>query len=277
MEDELDQRLIMAIKAISDANIALTLHKLKGVETQYKDAHFDIGSIVTQADFESEKRIVGWIEKFFPGDSIYSEEKGWQKKKGAKYTWYIDPLDGTSNFVRDIPLYGISIGLESEGQAVLGVLGFPELNMMLLAKKGRGAYQWANPAFQEPIRISVSDRELEKSLYYGGGYYKGRFGTIRNLAERTGMLKIDSSSAYDLAQIARGNAELYVLNSVPHDVVAGVCIVQEAGGKITDFQGNPWHIHSEGIVVSNGVIHDEVIGILGKSQDQIIDAFGRKL
>ncbi len=88
------------------------------------------------------------------------------------------------------------------------------------------------------------------------------------------MLKIDSSSAYDLAQIALGNAELYLLNSCPHDVVAGVCIVQEAGGKVTDFEGKNWRIDSKSIVVSNGVIHDQVIETLSQSKDQIREAFG---
>src|SRR3989338_7075243 len=90
----------------------------KETKTEYKGKGFDVGNIVTIADRESENIILESINRAFPQDAIYSEEKGWQKKYGAKYTWYIDPLDGTSNFVRHIPLYGISIGLEYEGQAV---------------------------------------------------------------------------------------------------------------------------------------------------------------
>lgn len=243
--------LNIAINAAQEAGKILTGHYGK-IKAEYKNEYFDVGSILTQADLESEKKIVEILKKDFPGHNIFSEEKI-QENNDSEYTWYIDPLDGTSNFARNIPLFGISIGLVKNKKSVLGVLYFPALGLLLHAEEGKGA-------FANGEKISVSSRSMKESLYYSGGYYKGRLQMEKAVAEKVGMIKIIDASSYEFAQIAMGDAELYILaNNIPYDVAAGVIIVKEAGGMVTDYAGAEWGPEAKGIVSSNGVVHEDVI------------------
>lgn len=246
--------LNIAIIAAQEAGKILMRYYGK-IKAEYKNEYFDVGSILTKADIESEKEIVEIFKKDFPDHNIFSEEKI-QENNGSEYTWYIDPLDGTSNFARNIPLFGISIGLVKNGGSILGVLFFPALNLLLTAEEGKGA-------FANGKKISVSSRGLKESLYYSGGYYNGHLQMEKAVAEKVGMIKIIDASSYEFAQIAMGDAELYVLaNNIPYDVAAGVIIVKEAGGMATGYDGKEWSTESKGIVASNGVIHDEVVELL---------------
>ena len=243
----------IAIKAAKEAGKILMNHYGK-IQIEFKGKHFDAASILTQADIESEKKIIEILRKNLPEHNIFSEEKI-RENKGSKYTWYIDPLDGTSNYSRNIPLFGISIGLTRDNQSILGVLYFPALNLLLRAEKNKGA-------FANDKKINVSNRGLKKSLYYSGGYYKGKLQLEKNVGDKVGLVKIIDASSYEFAQIAMGDAELYILANFPHDVAAGAIIVKEAGGKVTDYEGGEWNIQSKNIVVSNKVIHDKVIKLL---------------
>ena len=247
------KELQIAIKAAKMGGKILVKYQGK-VKTSYKDNFFDAASFLTKADIKSEEKIVRILKKNFPKYNIYSEEKI-KEHQGSDYTWYIDPLDGTSNFSRNIPLFGISIGLIKNGQPILGVLYFPKLKLLLHAEKGSGAYANGN-------KIKVSKRDLKKSLYYSGGYYKRGLQLKKTVAEKVGLIKIIDSTSYELAQIAMGDAELYILESVLHDVSAGVIIIREAGGKVTDYKGEEWNVNSKGIVASNKIINKEVIKIL---------------
>ena len=226
------------------------------IKTEYKGKgeYVDASSVVTQAYLESEKKIVEILKDNFPKHNIFAEELI-RENNGSEYTWYIDPLDGTSNFTRNIPLFGISIGLIKNNQSVLGVLYFPALKLLVHAEENKGA-------FANDKRIKVSDRELKKSLYYSGGYYKGKFYLEKNIGDKVGLVKVIDSSSYEFAQIAMGDAEIYYLTNVPHDVAAGICIVKEAGGQVSDESGKSWKINSKDILVTNGKVHDEVLGLL---------------
>lgn len=225
------------------------------VQVEYKDADYkDIASIVTKADRESENLIVEGIKKLFPDDGIYGEEET-RHNLDKDRVWYIDPLDGTSNFIRNIPLFGISVGLVENGEPIFGLLYFPALNKMFVAEKGKGA-------FMNGKKIHVSDRPLDESLYMSGGLYRGEQQLHNELAQSVGLVKIIDSSSHTLAHIACGDVEIYYLDNVPHDVVAGVCIAREAGGEVTDGEGGEWKLDSEKILVTNGVIHQDVLGIL---------------
>lgn len=245
--------LDIAIKAAKEAGKILMNYYGK-IQIEYKGEHFDAASILTQADIESEKKIVEILKEKFPDHNIFSEEII-QENNGSEYTWYIDPLDGTSNFTRNIPLFGISIGLIKENQSILGVLYFPALNLLLKAEKNKGA-------FANDKKIMVSNRELKKSLYYSGGYYKGRLQLEKSVGDKVGLVKVIDASSYEFAQIAMGDAELYILANVPHDVAAGVVIVKEAGGEVTDYDGSEWNIQSKGIIASNKIVHNEIIKLL---------------
>lgn len=223
---------------------------------EYKNESFDVGSIVTEADRLSENCIKTIVQIAFPEHSFYGEESG-AETKDSPYLWVVDPLDGTSNFSHNIPLFGISIALLKDGQPILGILYFPKLGLFVEAEEGKGTT--ANGK-----KISVSQKPIEKSLYYAGGRFRGEtyMQRIPSIMSVCGLVKIIDASSFELAQIAMGDAELYVLGNVLHDVAASVCIVREAGGKVTDRFGNPWSPESEGIVVSNGVIHEQVIELL---------------
>ena len=226
-------------------------------EEKFKNSTYDIGSVVTKADLESEEKIVEILKAAFPDHGLHLEE-GNSENETAEYVWYIDPLDGTSNFVRNIPLFGISIGLLQNGEPILGVLFFPALNLLLHAVKGQGA-------FANNKKIAVSNKSLEQSLYYSGGKFNGKMLLNEALISSVAMIKIIDSSSYEFAQIAMGDAEIYSLINIPHDVVAGVCIVKEAGGKITDGDGKPWTIHSDTILATNGIVHDQVLKLTRKN------------
>ncbi len=229
----------------------LLLEKANSNIVYLKGGDYDFTSIVSEADLASEKLILERLEKLYPDHNIYSEEKG-LIEKGSEKIWYVDPLDGTSNYTRGIPLWGISIGLIDSGIPIFGAINLPALNEVVYAEKGGGA-------FLNGKKITVSKRSLRESLYYGRGYYKGKLGLDTKLGETVGLVKIVDSSCYELAQIAKGNAEIYSLINVPHDVAAGVVIVREAGGKVTDFDGSEWTLNSKGIVATNGIIHEEVL------------------
>jgi myo-inositol-1(or 4)-monophosphatase len=225
-----------------------------------KDVAYDVGALVTDADRKSEEIITEFLAERFPYDSIYSEE-GTEIVQNEKYLWAIDPLDGTSNFSRNIPLFGVSIGLidRDADTSVLGVLHFPTLNITVYAEKGAGCYVVQNDTEK---RANVSSRPLSESLYWSAGRFDGELHINTKLAENVGLLKIMDVSSYELAQIAIGEAEIYELNNVLHDVSAGVCIVQEAGGMVTDQDGLPWSPSSSRIVATNGRVHQEVLQLL---------------
>ena len=207
---------------------------------------------VTKADIESEQFLIKNLSKVLPEADFYAEESG--VSGNGEYRWVIDPLDGTSNFVRNIPLFGISIGLTHHGKPIMGVLNFPALGMLVYAERGKGAYA-------DGKSIAVSDRSIQTSLFHASG--DEAWSRTRDiLHEKCGLLKVLGSSSYEFAHIAMGDAELYIRENSPHDVVAGIAILEEAGGKITDERGNPWTLESSVVIASNGMIHDDVLGLL---------------
>ena len=244
-----------AIKAVKEGAKVLMNYYGKATES-YKGGFYDPANVVTEADPAAEAAIRKIIKDRFPDHSIQGEELG-EENKNSEYLWSIDPLDGTGNFARGMPLFGISVGLLKNDEPIIGVLNFPALELIVHAEKGKGA-------FANGQRIRVSDRPLNKATYFGRGFYYGKWWTEMSVARRVGNLKIIDTSAYEFAQIARGNGELYICPTVLHDVAAGVVITREAGGRVTGYDGTEWTPKSKGTVASNGIIHDEVIDLISK-------------
>ncbi|HZJ41344.1 MAG TPA: inositol monophosphatase family protein [Candidatus Saccharimonadales bacterium] len=244
----------VAIQAAKIAGEILMKNYSKTLAINFKNKTYDSSSFVTEADIVSEQAIIKILKTKFPDFGIYGEESQ-GSNMGADYIWYIDPLDGTGNFIRHIPLFGVSIGLVHLGQPILGILYFPALNILVSAEEGKGC-------FANDVLVKVSKRSLSECLYYAGGKFKNQTQLNSDIAQACGLVKIIDSSSYELAQIAMGDAEIYYLASVPHDVVAGVCIIREAGGIVTDGQGNPWQLDSKMIIASNKECHREVLGKL---------------
>ncbi len=218
--------------------------------------------LVTNADKESEVFIINKISKRFPDHQILCEESNTINDGVGDYKWIIDPLDGTTNFSHDYPLFGISVALEYKGKIILGVVYDPLHKELFYALKGGGAYLNG-----KEIKVSKID-SLNKSLVATGFGYDIRYNPGKSIDYFAAMLlktqamRRDGSAALDLCYVACGRFEaFYELRLFPWDVAAGSLIVEEAGGKITNYKGNLCNIYEREILASNSLIHNEILEV----------------
>lgn len=235
-------------------------------------AGFNAGKVVSKAyhdlvsyvDTEAEKMIVTALTDLIPGSSFFTEEETSERGAG-EYTWYIDPLDGTTNFIHGVAPYSVSIALNHFSETVVGVVYDIPAREMFYAVKGGGA--WLNG---ESIRVSATpsvDRGLIATGFPVRKFH--RLPELMNCLEyfirnSRGVRRMGSASV-DLAHVACGKYDgffEYGLN--PWDIMAGALIVREAGGTATDFAGNDKMLDGEEIVASNPVISGEVINIVSR-------------
>ena len=215
--------------------------------------------MVTESDQLSEKKIIAIIKENFPDNSIKAEESGFSDKK-SEYLWVIDPLDGTTNYVRKVPFFSVSIALMKKEQLKVGVIYDPIHNQLFSAMKNEGL-----ELNSQRIRTS-EETDLGKTMigYARPSVHKGEFVRIFSKMEQvTRTPKILGSMAMQLAYVASGTLDATILLK-PHswDAAAGALIVQEAGGQVTDFEGKPWSLESKNVLASNGKIHEELLEIL---------------
>ncbi|MGB0910491.1 MAG: inositol monophosphatase family protein, partial [Nitrospirales bacterium] len=242
----------------------LTEFAKKGFQIQKKSEI----NLVTEADLASEKAVVGIISKAFPSHQILAEEKGLHTKHESPYKWIIDPLDGTTNFAHGFPLYNVSIGVEYEGTVLIGVVLDPTRNELFVAKKEQGS-----TLNNTPIHVSTSEK-LSNALLVTGFAYDVQTVEDNNLKEfcafslHTRGMRRTGTAAIDLCYIACGRFDgFWELKLNPWDTAAGKLIVEEAGGKVTNYKGNPFSIYGQDIIASNGLIHDEMITVLHKTRN----------
>jgi len=219
--------------------------------------------IVTQTDIESEKTIIKIIKKFFPEHTIIAEESGTQSI-GSNYVWYIDPLDGTSNFITGNPYFSISIALAYKNEIILGVVFNPILNELYTAEKNKGA-------FLNNKKLSVSKNKNLSGAILASAYsadendIKQGLKTIETLALNSRKTVINFSPALDLCNIARGRIDGLIDNgTTPEDHAAGSLILLEAGGKIQNFESNNWNVAGKGIIASNGYLQNFIVDLIRK-------------
>ncbi len=213
---------------------------------------------VTIADKTCEESIINNIQKHHPDDAILGEESGEIAGK-SEFKWIIDPIDGTKSFIRGIPMYATLIGLEKAGECVLGVVYAPAMNEVVYATKGGGCF-----ANGERIFVSEVDKLNESLMLYGGFNIFDKRGMLKLFMELARQTQIQRGYADYFGHIllAKGCAELMVEPEIaPWDIAAIKVIVEEAGGLLTDFDGNPT-IYSDTAIASNGRIHDEVLEII---------------
>jgi myo-inositol-1(or 4)-monophosphatase len=221
-----------------------------------------INNLVTEADHASEKAIIAVIKKDFPDHFILSEETG-EIPSGSEYKWIIDPIDGTVNFSNGIPLCCVSIGLEKDGEMILGTVYNPVMDEFFFAQKGFGATL-------NDKKISVSNKtEVIKSCLVTGFPYtyldspNGPIQVFEKLIRKGIPVRRLGSAAIDLCWVAAGRFDgFYEHNLQAWDSAAGFLIVEEAGGKVTDFKGNHFSPHQRHLIATNGKIHDELLGIV---------------
>lgn len=219
-------------------------------------------NLVTEMDLLAEKVIVSEIRKRYPDHSLLAEEKT-DLRADSPYRWIIDPLDGTTNYAHGFPVFSVSIALEKEGKVILGAVYDPTRDELFVAKKGQGTRLNGRK-----IRVSSTPKLSECLLATGFPYdireaAADNFDHFRNFALRAHAVRRAGSAALDLCYVAAGRFDgFWEMRLGPWDMAAGGLIVREAGGKVTDFLGNPVHLDGEHVLASNGKIHREMMRIL---------------
>lgn len=249
----MDRRLEVAIAAArAGGEVALRYFR-----TELTVEHKSDQSPVTAADRACEARIVEVLRCAFPQYAILGEEFG--EHEGAQAKWIIDPIDGTKSFIRGIPLFATLIGLEEAGEISIGVIYAPALDDLLYAQKGQGAFDRNGR-----LRVSQIDRIADSMLVFGGpnalraaGYWPAYERLVDASARQRGY-----GDYFGYTFVARGQAEAMIeVDLKPWDVAALKVIVEEAGGRFTDFEGRST-IYGGSALASNGRIHDELRALI---------------
>lgn len=250
------KELDVAIKTAREAGKIMMRYFEKSYSTYTKDD----STPATDADRECERTSVSIIKKHFPDHNFLGEEFKYEKTN-SPFCWIIDPIDGTKVFIRKMPYFGCSIGLEKNGKIILGVIYVPMMKMLAFASKGKGAYLNGR-------RIKVSStRKIENSYLimgdigklYDKGYGKQLLSLMRKCYGYGGYADL-----VGLIFVARGNADINLIESHgPWDVAAAKIIIEEAGGKMTDFKGKDT-IYSGESIATNGLLHKDVLKIFKK-------------
>ena len=231
----------------------------KNLDIQYKSNETNL---VTQIDKASEKTIVEYISKKFPNHGILAEESG-NVKNGSEYLWVVDPLDGTTNFAHGLPIFSVSIGLQKNGKTIAGVVNDVMQNIIYSTEAGSGAY-----ANSKRITVNENDK-LNHGVLVTGFPYNISENPDNALEKFTALTKVMrgirrlGSAAIDFSYVAKGVFDgFWEVHLHPWDVCAGILIVQEAGGMVTDFDGKEIDIYSKRFLASNKKIHPKLIEIL---------------
>lgn len=214
--------------------------------------------LVTKADRASEKMIVERIRKQWPDHDLIGEE-GSRRETGSDFRWYVDPLDGTTNFAHGYPVFCVSMALEYKGERITGVVFDPNRNEMFAAEKGSGAQLNGQAA-----HVSSTPRLKESLVATGFPSHKRHknpnINFYHQITLRSHGVRRAGSAALDLCYTACGRFDAYwEFNLNSWDTAAGVLLVEEAGGKVTNFSGGPFEIASREVLASNTVLHEEVL------------------
>ncbi|GAC1416649.1 MAG: inositol monophosphatase family protein [Flavisolibacter sp.] len=233
---------------------------------RFNDLNFKISNkegmnnLVTEVDHASEKAIMDVILKAYPDHYILSEEAG-EIIQDSNYKWIIDPIDGTVNFAHHIPICCISIGLEYNKEMILGAVYNPFLNEYFIAEKGKGA-----TLNERTIQVSSKERVENACLVTGFPYTyldepNGPLQVFERFIRRGVPVRRLGSAAIDLCWVACGRFDgFYEHKLQAWDSAAGFLMVQEAGGVVTDLKGEIYSPYQPGIIASNGIIHQEMLG-----------------
>jgi myo-inositol-1(or 4)-monophosphatase len=226
-----------------------------------------INDLVTEADHASDKAIIAVIREHFPDHFILSEETG-NVPTSSEYKWIIDPIDGTINFAQGIPICCVSIGIEKNGEMIMGAVCAPFLNEFFFVERGQGA-------FLNDKQIHVSTQtELVKSCLVTGFPYSyldtpnGPLQVFERFIRKGVPVRRLGSAAIDLCWVAAGRFDGFYEHKLnAWDSAAGFLLVEEAGGKVTDFEGNYYSPYQPHICATNGIIHEELLKVVNNSHD----------
>ncbi len=253
MQELLKNTLLRAVHAGAD----LLVEYFEGTyEIHSKDT---INNLVTEVDKKSEVAIIEVIRSNFPDHHILSEEAG-DLATASDYKWIIDPIDGTVNFAHGIPICCVSIGLEFEGKVQMGVVFNPFMNELFFAERGKGAF-----LNNKPIKVS-SKQDLESACLVTGFPYRwAKVDTdpipVFEKFIRKGLpVRRLGSAAIDLCWVACGRFDAFwEYNLNPWDIAAGYLIVEEAGGRISNFKGAAYSVYDKETLATNNFLHEQML------------------
>jgi myo-inositol-1(or 4)-monophosphatase len=235
------------------------------------DTKYSMHDLVTEVDKGAERMIRNLIGTHFPTHSFLGEEgvepgpeasaKALQDVRDSEYLWIVDPVDGTTNYVHGFPFYSVSIALAHRGQVIVGVVYDPSRDELFVAERGKGAYVHGRKMQVSP------ENKLNQSLLATGfpaeqhvalpANLKG----IQALAPKVRNLRVAGSAALHLAYLAAGRLSgFWEYNLSAWDIAAGSLLVEEAGGRLSDVSGEPYHLGVRNVTATNGLIHEELIG-----------------
>ncbi len=253
-----------AAEIAREAGARLREFFLAGVETEYKG---DV-DLVTVADRTVEKLIRSRLGEAFPTHGIYGEE-GTRERLDGEYRWYVDPLDGTTNFAHGFPQFCVSMGLEhrpegtkpnGDGTLVAGVIYDPMRDELFTAERGRGTQVNGKPAKVSRV-ATLSEALLATGFPSRKRHSSPNVHFYHEFTLRSHGVRRAGSAALDLAYVACGRMDgFWELNLNPWDTAAGILLVEEAGGRVTDFAGEHYRLASDEILASNGLFHQELLG-----------------
>jgi myo-inositol-1(or 4)-monophosphatase len=218
--------------------------------------------LVTEADLMSEKSVIAAITKDFPDDMIIAEEGGEQGRKSDR-KWIIDPLDGTTNFAHSFPFFAVSIGFMVNDKVVAGVVYNPVMDEFFEAEKGKGAF-----LNKKPIKVSSTGNLKDALVATGFPYDIDKksdviIGRLKRIIVEVQGLRRPGAASIDLCYVANGRLDgFWEQDLKPWDTAAGSIILTEAGGEITDYQGNMYHPQVNTIIATNRHIHNGLLELL---------------
>ncbi|MBI4678523.1 MAG: inositol monophosphatase [Elusimicrobia bacterium] len=224
-------------------------------------------NLLTEADLESQRTILSIIRRRFPGHDVLAEE-GRSDLKGAEFLWIVDPLDGTTNYAHGFPAFTVSIGLLRRGEPVLAGVYDPMRDECFTAEKGKGG-----SINGKPLKVSRTAKLSEALLITGFPYdragrsaYYTRF--YAAFLEICHDIRRSGSAALDMAWVAAGRADgFWEFGLSPWDAAAGLLLIREAGGEVTDFQGEAWkaaEAYGRQTLATNGRIHAAMRKVIGR-------------
>lgn len=253
----------------------ILMDKWDHVKISHYKGDFDF---CTNLDLQIEKLIIHRLKKYYPTWNYLAEESGWQNQN-SKYTWIIDPLDGTKNYERRLPIFNTTMALKKKDEIIFGVVYSPATHEIFHAIKGQGAFRAKTTSrhtykknTQKPLIIS-QQKNLKKTIIHFDIpriHKTNQFhpeAMIRAFARNTHILRSIGAGALGLAYTAQGSfdafCDLHGMGGL-WDVAAGFLLIQEAGGIITDLDGNKWKPGVKGTISANPEIHEQIIKIVKK-------------
>ncbi len=259
----LKETLINASEA--GARVLLHFFNNKNLQVSNKEG---INNLVTEADHASEKAIIDTIKERFADHYILSEEAG-ELVMNSEYKWIIDPIDGTINYAHGIPICCVSIGLEHNGEMIMGTVFNPFLKEFYFAEKGKGAF-----LNEQPISVSGEQEVIKSCLVTGFPYTyldmpNGPLQCFDRFIRKGIPVRRLGSAAMDLCWVAAGRFDGFYEHKLnAWDSAAGFLLVEEAGGKVTDFTGKRYSPYQPHIAATNGKIHDELLRWINNTHEK---------